>query len=882
MAAKYAQYFTMEKIPDYTMAKYSTQEGGNVDDVLKQHTSFYRQLHRRGLLFGESYTLLYQYDPARDPGKKLEIFFRVESNEEIMFMEPSIQSSGLSAGFEIKKYEIDTAKVPEYTSIAALVKKSGQIASSIPGNTNSFYVVDEWKPNEKGRLMALFRLMKALNRRCTYSIHLIPCDKTEKYREIFQKQMKWMKPVSMGLGTQYQKDDNADKTSKLYNDTIDHLRGNPHFFCEISAYADDQNTAKLIVDAAASEAVEEGNYSVYASSSEGATYQPLLPHSFYAPKGTGTPEGLEYWHTLFMLKEVVPLACFPTLYPGEVIEIPKETAPNYEKDGLLIGEDQQGYKVYIPLELLPKHAFLAGVPGSGKTYTMLHLASQISGKNYKIPILVLEPAKQEYRALVQNPEIHDLTVFAPGGNGSFPLRINPFEFPRGMKLSEHIVNLRQVFIGAFDLEPPMPFLLDQGIEKVYRACGWYPFEYNDFDENGRNLKPYPNMQMLYDEIEKLLDEVGYAEEVRNNLKSVLQVRIGSLVSRETGNVFNVPSSTFRPEEWMQHSCVLELESLGKDAANFLTLLLSTIIREYIKLNPKSEMSPRHVIFFEEAHNLIGPSTEENEKSGNAKTASTKFIVDMLAEVRALNEAIIIADQLPTALAPQVTKNTSLKIGLRITAQDDREMLASTMSANSVQLEQMALFTPGHALCMYEGVQKPFEVNIQTYAANAKSPDNDALYAMQSQNPTYQECMRRDMMIMLRRFETLKNKLLNECIKNQDSREKLNNLKKGLFSITDPKERETKLTRWKKDNENQIKSERKNFEKYLEAILELGEYTRMNQLMHEQLKLTLKEELSNLSEIITVCSKDKDYPADEIWNKFNIELSKMRDNLKSKR
>lgn len=880
MATKYAQYFTMEKIPDYTMAKYSTQEGGSVDDVLKQHASFYRQLHRRGLLFGESYTLLYQYDPARNPGKKLEIFFRVESNEEIMFMEPSIQSSGLSAGFEIKKYEMDTAKVPEYTSIAALVKKSGQIASSIPGNTNSFYVVDEWKPNEKGRLMALFRLMKALNRRCTYSIHLIPCDMTEKYREIFQKQMKWMKPVSMGLGTQYQKDDNADKTSKLYNDTIDHLRGNPHFFCEISAYADDQNTAKLIVDAAASEAVEEGNYSVYANSAEGVTYQPLLPHSFYAPKGNGAPEGLEYWHTLFMLKEVVPLACFPTLYPGEVIEIPKETAPNYEKDGLLIGEDQQGYKVYIPLELLPKHAFLAGVPGSGKTYTMLHLASQISGKNYKIPILVLEPAKQEYRALVQNPEIHDLTVFAPGGSGSFPLRINPFEFPKGMKLSEHIVNLRQVFIGAFDLEPPMPFLLDQGIEKVYRACGWYPFEYNEFNENGQNKKPYPNMQMLYDEIERLLDEVGYAEEVRNNLKSVLQVRIGSLVSRETGNVFNVPHSTFRPEEWMQHSCVLELESLGKDAANFLTLLLSTIIREYIKLNPKSEMSPRHVIFFEEAHNLIGPSTEANEKSGNAKTASTKFIVDMLAEVRALNEAIIIADQLPTALASQVTKNTSLKIGLRITAQDDREMLASTMSANGVQLEQMALFNPGHALCMYEGVQKPFEVNIETYAANAKSPDNDALYAIQSQNPTYQECMRRDMMIVLQRFETEKNKLITDLETNRKNRQELLELKKMLFSITDSHEREAKLTQWKNSHENLIKSERKNFEKYLEEILKLGEYTRINQLMFEQLKTIFFEEADVLLTCIVKCSENKDYPAAEFMKKFKVETLEICKNLKA--
>lgn len=64
------QYYTLDKIPDFTMAKYSAQESGDVEDILKQHSIFYRQLHRRGLMSGETYTLLYQYDPGRPPGKK--------------------------------------------------------------------------------------------------------------------------------------------------------------------------------------------------------------------------------------------------------------------------------------------------------------------------------------------------------------------------------------------------------------------------------------------------------------------------------------------------------------------------------------------------------------------------------------------------------------------------------------------------------------------------------------------------------------------------------------------------------------------------------------------------------------------------------------------
>ena len=66
------------------------------------------------------------------------------------------------------------------------------------------------------------------------------------------------------------------------------------------------------------------------------------------------------------------------------------------------------------------------------------------------------------------------------------------------------------------------------------------------------------------------------------------------------------------------------------------------------------------------------------------------------------------------MAPQVLKNTSLKIGLRITAQDDKEMLGSTMSADSLQLERMGIFSPGHALVSYEPLLKPFEVQIPEF------------------------------------------------------------------------------------------------------------------------------------------------------------------------
>lgn len=121
---------------------------------------------------------------------------------------------------------------------------------------------------------------------------------------------------------------------------------------------------------------------------------------------------------------------------------------------------------------------------------------------------------------------------------------------------------------------------------------------------------------------------------------------------------------------------------------------------------------RHVIFIEEAHNIIASSTNQSSTDSiDPKISATAYIVKMLAEVRALREAIVIADQLPTALAIEVTKNTGLKLVHRLTAKDDREQIGTAISASPLQLEQMATFTTGKALIYHEKTQKPFEVQI---------------------------------------------------------------------------------------------------------------------------------------------------------------------------
>lgn len=768
-------YYEVKRIPDLTLSKYSALDEGGVEGVLKKHEAFLRQIHRKGLLNKEVIRWIYEYNPSAPKGKRMKIILKFDSKNISDYMQSFMASSPLSPYFdlvqvfpeselpphtgnetkkELEKRENQTLRLNEelYRYQANLIKKE-KFAKPDNPEMADFYSINKWEMNEDARLFGLFTMMKKMAEtitdenekskwKCLYCVDVVPVDYTNTIESpnmlgtIMQglRRMLSLRVEKTSTSTSFQKDESADYTLERYKDLVKNIAANPHFNVNIKAFAQNAEYANMLLDAAASEALSEGSYDVVVETGM-FNISEIINSKFRLLCNPSAPKELRFWPTLFYLKELVPFAVFPTLYSGESIEMPKETAPNYDSEGLYLGKDTDGYKVYFPLKNMSKHAFLAGVPGSGKTNSMLHLATTLYAK-FGIPFLILEPAKQEYRALVNKPEMKGLTVFSPSSGTKFLLHINPFQFPLKMSLAEHIRNVISVFEGSFSMDPPMPFLLDRAIERVYRDKGWLPYMIN------QGTLPYPTMGELYDTLEKILDETDYEGEIKGNLKSVLQVRIGSLLSREMGDVFNVAESSMPPEEWLMRPVVIELEAMGSGPANFLTLMLSTLIRETLKVNPlkrkDGSQKPRHVIFLEEAHNLIGPKAEaEAGENANPKTAATAFIVKMLAEVRALNEAIIIADQLPTAMAPEVIKNTSLKLGHRMTSQDDRQLLGSTMSADDVQLERMATFTQGKTLAIYEGLLKPFELQMEQWSkVNGvvhdelyDSPSDDKLYSI---------------------------------------------------------------------------------------------------------------------------------------------------------
>lgn len=786
-------WYRLTKLPDLTLNKYASLEENGVDGVIEKHIAFLRQLNRKGIVSGLSYHLFYLYmvpeDKSKDtPGHRLQIYLMIQGKADAMENVPALINASPLADFYKLESSIKSSstgdkscsmlnilsnskiEIPVFNTCAFLSKTETLLPAG-SGEGEDYYMLREWEMNEDGRLYNMCKMMEALNHTALYRVDLYPIEKSVSLRESLRKPMSILRKRQDDRNGNSRRDYDGKDVLDSYEDLIKKYDSSPHFAANVVVFANGKEDAAAILDAAGSESLLKGKYNIATFSSN---FDPLsfLQGEFDGLENMrermvvrkGRPGlvvcredtvnlNLNYLPTLFSLEEIAPFFRFPALYDGEIIQMAKETAPAaVNKEGsLFLGKDKNGYDVFFPLSLLPKHAFVSGVPGSGKTNTMHHITSSL-WKEHGIPFLVLEPAKQEYRALANDPEMEDMYLFSPNADMSFPLHINPFEMPKGTLVAEHIRRLCSVFEGAFPLEPPMPFLLDTAIEAVYRELGWIPehvYMGDEKQEDSDKKRSLPTMSMLYRRLEQELKSTQYSDEVRGNLESALKVRIGSLLRREMGDVFDVPESTFTPEKWLEVPAVIELESMGTGPANFLTLMLCSLIRETLKVNPRFDGDVRHVIFIEEAHNLIGSESEEQTGAdADPKQAATAFVVKMLAEVRALKEGIVIADQLPTVMAQEVLKNTGLKIGLRITSADDRSLLGSTMAASAMQLEQMSTFAVGEALIFYEKLMRPFtmrikewwgEIEDQTKKELMVSPKNDAdlRYAIANRK-TYQD------------------------------------------------------------------------------------------------------------------------------------------------
>ena len=374
---------------------------------------------------------------------------------------------------------------------------------------------------------------------------------------------------------------------------------------------------------------------------------------------------------------------------------------------------------------LTKHLAVFGLTGSGKTNTIHHLLRQL-WKNERIPFLVIEPAKAEYRALAMMDEFKDdLLVISAGidRTAACPLRLNPFDFEPGtdtdanrVHVLTHIDRLKATFNASFPMYASMPYILEEAILEVYRERGWDlgRSENRFVDVYSEDFRDYlPTLRDLYWKVSEVVRRKGYFQEQQMNIEAALKARLSSLLVGAKGTMLET-SRSLPAKDIFERPVIIELENLGDDDEKaFLMGLIVSRLYEWRKatFSNDSTKSLRHVLVIEEAHRLLAniPDTSANMEASNPRGKAVSAFVDMLSEIRAYGEGVMVVDQLPSRVSPNIVKGTGAKIVHRLLATDDRENVGGTMGLDTDQIADLSLLRTGECVVSQDGDNKAFQV-----------------------------------------------------------------------------------------------------------------------------------------------------------------------------
>lgn len=367
---------------------------------------------------------------------------------------------------------------------------------------------------------------------------------------------------------------------------------------------------------------------------------------------------------------------------------------------LLYGGTETEMLYKIPIDLLAKHTLLSGINGAGKTNTVQSILNSLKDK---IPFLIIEPAKTEYVDWAaeynkQHPEA-PIDIYIPGCRSykdkqtRLPianqkmLKLNPFEVvwlkeEQEPNVLTHIDRLKSTFAAAFPMYDILPILMEDLIYTIYqnKSTDWLTQE----PEFGKTLPP--TLTSMSMSVDKVISNRGYEERIERNMKACLNTRIDSLKRGWKGEMLNTLHST--PwRELFEKPCVINLSYVGDDVdKSFFMALILQFLYEYrtscaeIGNVDFNDNNCKHLTVIEEAHHVM----MKCEKSDEPQYKSAMMFSNMLSEIRAYGEGIMLVDQVPTRLIPDAIKNTNTKITHRLVAEDDCKAVAESMGISKEQ------------------------------------------------------------------------------------------------------------------------------------------------------------------------------------------------------
>lgn len=359
------------------------------------------------------------------------------------------------------------------------------------------------------------------------------------------------------------------------------------------------------------------------------------------------------------------------------------------------GSDQIGFEVND----LARHMLVVGTPGSGKTTFLVGLMDRL-WKRYGIPFLVIEPAKNEYRAMLKT--IPDLQIFTPGKNDVSPFLFNPFMPPEHVKLETYKSTLKTAFSAAVSMVSPLNQIFEQAIDNCYSDFRWLDNYTSDDQGAVFNISDFIRC------FQETFDAIGYTGDAKNIGRAGV-VRLKSLM-RLFDNYSTVPIA-----DLLKRPTLIELNAIeNSDQKALIISLLLLSVQAYVNANYSGEGGLKNVILLEEAHTLLASEKKAGEGEADPSGVAQGLLKRMLAEIRSYGVGLVIADQSPRKVSADVVALTDIKLAFRLVEAADKQTIADSTNMTEQQMQRLTRLKTGEAFFFFNRLDNPEEVETNDY------------------------------------------------------------------------------------------------------------------------------------------------------------------------
>lgn len=393
---------------------------------------------------------------------------------------------------------------------------------------------------------------------------------------------------------------------------------------------------------------------------------------------------------------------------------PWDRRVNQEESGSIeLGRALGGGAVTLSRRELNQHLLVAGLPGFGKTITVQSILHRLWTNENRVPFLVLDPAKSDYRHLVRALGEDALRVeLSPEVIG-----FNPLGVPADCSPHSHAGRVLAAFDAALRLSSHWPagyITLARAVYGVYERVG---------------EKGVPSLAMLRLELKEILESSGMAGADGANAKAGLLGRMDYLVKGPLGKALSGDEShVIDYERLMSRPAVIEMRNFtGPTERSLVFALFLAGIISYREQHPV-DSGLQHVTVLEEAHRVLAGGDESTSEG-------VRLLVEAIAEQRGSGEGYVIVDQAPSLLHPGVLKLSGSVLTHRIVDAYERASVGSSVLLDERQQSDLARLPMGQAVL--HSAERSTSVSVQIEAVADLSPDGAERLTSETTAPAQQ-------------------------------------------------------------------------------------------------------------------------------------------------